>query len=57
MSVVDRCVLRLAFHELLEQAAPHKVILNEAIELAKKYGSQDSGAFVNGIIDPFARGL
>jgi len=55
MAAVDRNVLRLAAFELLESPTPHKVILNEAIELAKKYGSSDSGAFVNGLLDKLAK--
>ncbi len=52
MAVVDRCVLRLAVYELLHRpAVPHKVAVDEAIRLAKKYGSAESGAFVNGILD------
>jgi transcription antitermination protein NusB len=54
MSVVDRNVLRLATFELMAQTAPVKVVLNEAVELAKKFGSEDSGRFVNGILDRLA---
>jgi len=57
MSVVDRNVLRLAACERLSQSAPVKVMINEAIELAKKYGSADSGKFVNGVLDKLARSL
>lgn len=57
MSVVDRNVLRLAAFELLSQNAPVKVVINEAIELAKKYGSADSGKFVNGVLDKLARSV
>ena len=57
MAVIDRNVLRLAVYELLETAAPTKVVLNEAIELAKKYGSAESGSFVNGLLDKLARTL
>ena len=57
MSLVDRNVLRLATFELLSASAPHKVVINEAIELAKKFGAADSGKFVNGILDRVARGL
>jgi len=50
MAVVDRNILRLATFELLHcPDIPFKAILNEAIELAKKYGADDSGAFINGI--------
>ncbi len=57
MSLVDRNVLRLATFELLSASTPHKVVINEAIELAKKFGAADSGKFVNGILDRVARGL
>ena len=52
MAVVDRNVLRLATYELLHlQEIPPKVSINEAIDLAKKYSTAESGAFVNGILD------
>ena len=51
MASTDRVVLRIATLEILEKMAPDKVILNEAIELAKRYGTEHSGAFVNGILD------
>jgi N utilization substance protein B len=51
MASTDRVVLRLATLEILEKLAPDKVILNEAIELAKRYGTEHSSAFVNGILD------
>jgi N utilization substance protein B len=54
MSVVDRNVLRLATFELITATAPVKVVLNEAVELAKKFGADDSGRFVNGILDRLA---
>jgi N utilization substance protein B len=57
MAAIDRNVLRLALYELLEAKAPPKVVLNEAIELAKKYGSAESGGFVNGLLDKLARTL
>mgnify|MGYP001005609848 FL=1 len=58
MSRVDRNVLRLAVYELLDhEEAPARVILNEAIELAKRYGSEESGAFINGILDKLAATL
>ena len=55
MSVIDRNVLRLATFELLLGSAPHRVILNEAIELAKKFGSAESSRFVNGVLDRIAK--
>jgi N utilization substance protein B len=55
MAVVDRNILRLAIFELrLSTGTPYKVIINESIELAKRFGSEDSGAFVNGILDRVA---
>jgi N utilization substance protein B len=52
MPVVDRTVLRIAVYELLHESdVPQVVIVDEAIELAKRYGSEQSGAFVNGVLD------
>ena len=57
MARVDRNALRLAVFELVYGDAPVKVIINEAIELGKKFGSESSGAFVNGVLDRIANGL
>jgi transcription antitermination factor NusB len=55
MSTIDRNVLRLATYELYFQTeTPVKVVINEAIEIAKKYGSADSSKFINGILDQIA---
>jgi N utilization substance protein B len=55
MARVDRNVLRLGAWELMQRSAvPRAVILDEAVELAKRYGSEDSGAFVNGVLDRLA---
>lgn len=52
MATVDRNVLRMAIYELMHCAdVPPKVTINEAIELAKKYSTANSGGFVNGILD------
>lgn len=52
MAVVDRNILRMAAYELLFITdIPVKVTINEAIEIAKKYGEEDSSSFVNGILD------
>ncbi len=52
MAIVDRNVLRMALYEFLwELETPLVVIIDEAIEIAKKYGSEESGAFINGILD------
>lgn len=56
MGRVDRVILRLAAFELFHQPeTPARVVLNEAIELAKRYGAEDSRAFVNGVLDNLAR--
>jgi transcription antitermination protein NusB len=52
MTVVDRNLLRLAIYELLYQGEiPPKVVINEAVEMAKRFGSEASGGFINGILD------
>src|SRR4051812_38421626 len=52
MSAVDRNILRLGIAELtVHPDTSHKIILNEAVELAKRYSSDDAGAFVNGLLD------
>lgn len=52
---VDRAVLRLATHEMLHAGTPVKVAINEAVELAKRFGTSDSSRFVNGVLDRIAR--
>jgi N utilization substance protein B len=55
MAVIDRLVLRLAVAELLDAEGPPKaVIIDEAVELAKTYSTDDSGSFVNGILSTIA---
>jgi len=57
MARVDRNILRLGVYELLRRAdVPVKVTLNEAVELGKKFGSEESSAFVNGVLDKIAHG-
>jgi N utilization substance protein B len=52
MNIVDRNILRMATFELLYcNEIPPKVTINEAIDLGKRYGSEDSGSFINGILD------
>lgn len=52
MSVVDRNVLRIAVYEVLFlKDIPPKVSIDEAVELGKKFGTDESGAFINGILD------
>jgi N utilization substance protein B len=55
MTRVDRNVLRLGAWELAHQPdVPRAVVLDEAVELAKRFGSEDSGPFVNGVLDRVA---
>ena len=52
MAVVDRNILRMSIYEFLhEEDTPKLVIIDEAIEIAKTYSTEDSGKFVNGILD------
>lgn len=52
MASIDRCVLRLAAYELVyEPETPINVIINEAVDIAKKFSTSESGKFVNGILD------
>jgi len=52
MSIVDRSILRMAVYEFLYcQEIPPKVAINEAIDLGKLFGSENSGAFINGVLD------
>jgi N utilization substance protein B len=56
MATVDKNILRLAIFELLHcPDIPIRVTLNEAVEIAKRFGTAESGAFVNGILDNIAR--
>ena len=52
---VDRAILRLGTYELIRTETPPNVVINEAIELAKRFGTTDSGRFVNGILDKVAK--
>ncbi len=51
MSITDRNVLRLGAFELLHTDVPHRVAINEAVELSKTFGAKDSSQFVNGVLD------
>jgi len=55
MPVTDRCILRIAVFEMLDGKTRPKVVINEAIEIAKNYGTNDSGSFVNAILDRVAK--
>ena len=57
MPVVDRNILRLAVYEMLfaEEKQPVNIAVNEAVELAKLYGSEKSGSFINGVLGQLMR--
>ena len=58
MTVIDRLVLRLGVYEMLAEAeTPSKVIINEAIELARSYSGEEAVGFVNGILDAVRKEL
>ena len=58
LAATDRAVLRVAVAELIARpGSPARVVLDEAIEIARTFGSADSGAFVNGVLDRAARRL
>lgn len=55
MATIDRNVLRIAAFEMLHGDTPGRVAINEAIDIARRYGGLHSGAFVNGILDRILR--
>ncbi len=56
IAIIDKSILRLAIYELVYEAqTPMKVIINEAIEIAKKYGTKDSFTFINAVLDAIAK--
>ena len=55
MSPTDRSILRLVASEIMYTDIPKPIAINEAVELAKKFGTKDSAAFVNGILDRVQR--
>lgn len=56
MAVVDRNILRSAVYELLfREDIPPKVTINEAVDIAKKFGDENSGKFVNGVLDKIGK--
>jgi len=58
MAFVDRNILRMAAYELFYiKEVPKRVTLNEAIEIAKRYGTEESWAFINGILDKLAESI
>jgi len=58
LAAVDRNILRLAVYEILSGSdTPRTVVINEALEIAKKYSTQDSAQFVNGVLDSIKNDL
>ncbi|MCA2987780.1 MAG: transcription antitermination factor NusB [Gemmatimonas sp.] len=57
LGAIERAVLRLAAAELARDEAPVKVVLQEAVHLAERYGTERSARFVNGVLDAYARKL
>jgi transcription antitermination protein NusB len=57
LAAIDRNILRLAVHELRRGEAPEKVVINEALELAKKYSEPDVVGFLNGVLDAIRKSL
>lgn len=57
MSYIDRNILRIAVYEFMYEDSPPVVVINEAIEVAKRYGDGESGQFVNGVLDAIRKSL
>jgi N utilization substance protein B len=55
--VIDRAILRLGAQELRSGKTPRKVVVNEAVELAKTFSSEDAAGFVNGVLDSVLHAL
>ncbi|MGI6726224.1 MAG: transcription antitermination factor NusB [Christensenellales bacterium] len=54
---MDRAILRLSLHELSQNQAPSGVIINEAVELAKRYGDESDSRFVNGVLASYIKSI
>ena len=57
LGAIERCVLRIAAAELRQMDTPARVVLQEAVRLAERFGSEQSAKFVNGVLDALARRL
>ncbi len=55
LGAIERCVLRVAAAELAQGATPPRVVLQEAVRLGERFGSEQSARFVNGVLDALAR--
>ena len=56
VSKINLSILKLSIYEMLYTETPYKVVINEAVELAKKYGEEQSSSFVNGILASVVKG-
>lgn len=57
LAAIDRAILRLAIYEMNTVETPGKVVLDEAVELAKKFSSEEASSFVNGVLDSVHKSL
>jgi len=57
ISAIDRAILRIALHELRATDTPPKIVINEAVDLAKKFSTEEAGGFVNGILDTYHKSM
>jgi transcription antitermination protein NusB len=57
VAAIDRAILRLGLHEMRATDTPRNVVINEAVDLAKKFSSEEAGAFVNGILDTYRKSM
>jgi N utilization substance protein B len=57
MPAVDRNILRVAVHELMEGATPYAVVIDEALELARRFSGDESVSFINGVLDAVRKSL
>ena len=55
MNLLDKNILRVAFYELLFTETPHNVVIDEAIEISKKYSTEESPKFINGILGQYIK--
>jgi N utilization substance protein B len=55
LASIDRVILRMALYELRYLPTPAAIVINEAVELAKRYGTDESGGFVNGVLGAIVR--
>jgi N utilization substance protein B len=57
IAAIDRAILRLGIHELRHGETPARVVINESVELAKKFSSEDASGFVNAVLDSVRKSL